>query len=105
MAKKSQASGERKLGQLWRSVGYGSIQKASHGRPMWHSGMMAPIKTEKTVMASAQRVTGRRQVAFVRRSIAEISVPAWLMPIQKTKLVMSKAQKTGELSPHTPIPL
>ncbi len=31
---------------------------------MWQSGMMAPIKTEKTVMASAQRVTGRRQVAL-----------------------------------------
>src|ERR1700735_987045 len=104
MAKKSQASGERKFGHIWRSLGYGIIQKASHGRPMWHSGMMAPIITEKTVMASAQRVTGRRQVALVRRRMAEISVPAWLMPIQKTKLVMSKAQKTGEFRPHTPIP-
>ena len=72
---------------------------------MWQSGMMAPIKIEKTVIASAQRVTGRRQVALVRRRIAEISVPAWLMPIQKTKLVMSKAQNTGELMPHTPIPV
>src|ERR1700683_352017 len=105
MAKKSQASGERKLGQIWRWLGYGIIQKANHGRPMWQSGMMAPIKTEKTVMASAQRVIGRRQVALVRRRIAEISVPAWLMPIQKTKFVMSKAQKTGELIPQTPMPL
>ena len=71
---------------------------------MWQRGMMAPIKSEKTVMASAQRVTGRRQVALVRRRMAEMSVPAWLMPIQKTKLVMSKAQKTGELMPQTPIP-
>ena len=55
-------------------------------------------------MASAQRVTGRRQVALQRRRIAEISVPAWLMPIQKTKLVMSKAQNTGELMPQTPMP-
>ena len=31
---------------------------------MWQSGMMAPIKIAKTVMASAQRVTGRRQVAL-----------------------------------------
>src|SRR5580700_12052551 len=105
MAKKSQASGERKLGQIWRSLGYGIIQKPSHGRPIWQRGMMAPIKTEKTVMASAHRVTGRRQVALVRRRIAEISVPAWLMPIQKTKLVMSKAQNTGELRPHTPMPV
>src|ERR1700745_3609012 len=104
MAKKSQASGERKFGQIWRSLGYGIIQKASHGRPMWQSGMMAPIRTEKTAMASAQRVTGRRQVALVRRRIAEMSVPAWRMPIQKTKLVMSKPQKTGEFRPHTPIP-
>ena len=64
IAKKSQASGERKLGQIWRSLGYGIIQKASHGRPIWQSGMMAPIRSAKTVMASAQRVTGRRQVAF-----------------------------------------
>jgi hypothetical protein len=55
----------------------------------------APIKIEKTVMASAQRVTGRRQVALQRRRIAEISVPAWLMPIQKTKLVISKPRTPG----------
>ena len=61
--------------------------------------------TANTVMASAQRVTGRRQVALQSRRIAEINVPAWLMPIQKTKLVMSKAQKIGEFKPQTPIPL
>ena len=33
--------------------------------------------------------------------MAEISVPAWPMPIQKTKLVMSKAQATGHVvAPH-----
>ncbi len=104
MAKKSQASGERKLGQMRRSLGYGISQKASHGRPMWQTGMIAPMESAKTVMASAQRVTGRRQVALARRRMAEISVPAWLMPIQKTKLVMSKAQKTGEFRPQTPMP-
>ena len=72
---------------------------------MWQSGTMPPIRIEKTVIASAQRVTGRRHVALQSRRIAEISVPAWLMPIQKTKLVISKAQNTGELIPHTPIPL
>ena len=40
------------------------------------------------VIASAHRVTGRRHSACVTRRIAEISVPAWLMPIQKTKLTM-----------------
>ena len=29
---------------------------------------------------------------FTSRTIGEMSVPAWLMPIQKTKLVMSHAQ-------------
>ena len=38
MAKKSHASGERKLGQIWRSLGYGISQKASHGRPRWQIG-------------------------------------------------------------------
>ena len=67
-------------------------------------GYMAPIISANAVMTSAHRVTGRRQPALTRRKIAEMSVPAWLMPIQKTKLVMSKAQKTGQLRPHTPIP-
>ena len=56
-------------------------------------------------MTSAQRVTGRRHPAFTRRRIAEISVPAWLMPIQNTKFVMSNAQKTGQLRPQTPMPV
>ena len=51
-------------------------------------GNRPPIASAKAVMASAQRVTGRRQSAPVTRRIAEISVPAWLIPIQKTKLVM-----------------
>ena len=65
---------------------------------------MPPIDSANTVMTSAQRVTGRRQVALARRRMAEIRVPAWLMPIQKTKFVMSKAQNTGRSMPHTPIP-
>ena len=36
---------------------------------------------------------------------AEISVPAWPIPIQNTKLVMSTAQPTGWFSPQIPIPL
>ena len=87
MAKKSQTSGERKLGQISRALGYGASQKASHGLPRWMIGNIAPIISANTVITSAQRVTGRRQVALTRRRIAEISVPAWLMPIQNTKLV------------------
>src|SRR6516165_6276938 len=104
IAKKSQARGERRFGQICRSLGYGISQKNSHGRPRWMIGNMAPIISEKTVITSAHRVTGRRQVALTRRRIAEISVPAWLMPIQNTKLVMSNAQNTGQLRPQTPMP-
>ena len=87
MAKKSQTSGERKFGQISRALGYGTSQKNSHGRPRWMIGNIAPIISAKTVITSAQRVTGRRQRAFTSRRMAEISVPAWLMPIQKTKFV------------------
>ena len=41
----------------------------------------------------------------VRTRIAEIRVPAWPMPIQKTKFVMSHAQPTGWLFPQTPTPV
>src|SRR5580765_3941267 len=88
IAKKSHTSGDRKLGQISRLLGYGTSQKNSHGRPRWMIGNIAPIISANAVITSAQRVTGRRQPAFTRRRIAEISVPAWLMPIQKTKLVM-----------------
>src|SRR6516225_3342611 len=40
--------------------------------------------------------TGRRHVVFTRCRIAEISVPAWLMPIQKTKFVMENRRGGGE---------
>src|SRR5579872_3507618 len=96
IAKKSQTSGDRKLGQISRSLGYGVNQKKSHGRPRWTIGNIAPMMSANTVMTSAQRVTGLRHSAFTRRRIAEIRVPAWLMPIQKTKFVMSNAQNTGQ---------
>jgi hypothetical protein len=88
MAKKSQTSGERKFGQINRLLGYGISQKNSQGRPRWMIGNSAPIMSANAVMTSAHRVTGRRQPALTSRRIAEISVPAWLMPIQNTKLVM-----------------
>jgi hypothetical protein len=49
---------------------------------------MAPRISAKKVIASAMRVMGRRHSACVTRRMAEISVPAWLMPMKKTKLVM-----------------
>ena len=55
-------------------------------------------------MTSAQRVTGRRHPAFTSRRMAEISVPAWLMPIQNTKFVRYRAQNVGQRLPLTPMP-
>ena len=61
--------------------------------------------TAKMVMASAKRAMALRQRLRNRKRIAEISVPAWPMPTQNTKLMMSKAQKTGLLLPQAPMPL
>jgi len=36
--------------------------------------------------------------------MAEMSVPAWPIPIQNTKLTIPNAQPTGTLLPHVPMP-
>ena len=46
-----------------------------------------PIIRANTVIASAARVIGLRHSAWEIRKIAEIRVPAWLIPIKKTKFV------------------
>jgi hypothetical protein len=60
--------------------------------------------TAKMVIASAERLIDVRHFWRKRNRIAEINVPAWPMPTQKTKLVMSHAQPTGWLRPQMPIP-
>src|SRR5262245_21337174 len=60
--------------------------------------------TAKIVMASAARLIEVRHFCRKRKRMAEMSVPAWPIPIQNTKFVMSHAQPTGTLSPQTPIP-
>ena len=37
--------------------------------------------------------------------MAEISVPAWPIPIHQTKFVMAKPQPTGIMMPQMPTPL
>ena len=64
------------------------ILRTRSTRPKSIKTIGAPTIKAKTVIASAMRVIGRRHSAFVTRRIAEIKVPAWLMPIKKTKLVM-----------------
>src|SRR4029079_8853551 len=106
IANTSQTSGERKFthsGPRWFGK-YGKMKNASHGRPMWISGNRPAHITAKIVIASADRLIDVRHFCRNSRRIAEISVPAWPMPIQKTKLVMSNAQPTALLRPQIPIP-
>src|SRR5689334_14594275 len=56
-------------------------------------------------MASAKRLMEFRHGWFSRSKIAEISVPAWPIPIHQTKLVIGKAQATGMLFPKMPTPV
>src|SRR3954467_2804607 len=66
---------------------------------------MAAQMTAKIVMASADRLIDMRQSWRKSSRIAEISVPAWPMPIHHTKLMMSKAKPTGMLLPQMPMPV
>jgi hypothetical protein len=51
--------------------------------------------TAKIVMASAKRLIDVRHFWRNRKRMAEISVPAWPMPIQKTKLTMASPSPRG----------
>ncbi len=61
--------------------------------------------TAKIVIASAKRLILVRQFWRNRNRIAEISVPAWPIPTQNTKLTIGKPQKTGLLFPQMPTPV
>ena len=60
--------------------------------------------TANSVIASEKRLIDVRHFCWKSRRIAEISVPAWPIPIHQTKLMMPKAQATGMLLPQTPMP-
>ena len=78
---------------------------ASQGRPVWNSGNCSAQATAKSVIASAARLIDMRHCWRNRNRIAEMSVPAWPMPIHQTKLMMSKPHPTGMLMPQMPTPL
>ena len=87
-------------------LGYGSSQyAANHGRPVWISGNSSAQMTANSVIASAKRLIDVRHFCWNSSRIAEISVPAWPIPIHQTKLMMPNAQPTGMLLPQTPMPL
>src|SRR3954466_1049464 len=104
-ANTSQSSGERNCGQIELALGIGSNHQPSQIRPMWIKGNMPAQITAKIVIASAARLIEVRQRCRSRNRIAEIKVPAWPIPIQKTKLVISHAQATGIINPQTPTPV
>src|SRR5438067_10495175 len=95
-ANTSQMSGLLNCGQRFIVFGYGNSQyAASHGRPVCTIGKIAAQATAKSVIASAKRLIDVRQVCFSSRRIAEMSVPAWPMPIHQTKLTIANPQPTG----------
>ena len=61
--------------------------------------------TANKVMASAKRLIELRQVWRSRHKIAEMSVPAWPIPIHHTKLTMANPHPMGILMPQIPVPL
>src|SRR6185437_6289344 len=104
-AKTSHTSGLRKFGQYDIVFGYGNSQYASHGRPRWKTGNMPAQATANSVMASAKRLMELRHCWRRSNKMAEISVPAWPIPIHQTKLTMANPQPMGMLTPQTPTPL
>src|SRR3954466_9768785 len=85
--------------------GIGKRYQAYHTRPTWKTGKIAAQTTAKIVMASAARLIEVRHFCRSRHKMAEMSVPAWPIPIQNTKLTMSHAQLTGFAWPQTPTPV
>ena len=61
--------------------------------------------TANSVIASAKRLIELRHVCRSSNRMAEISVPAWPIPIHQTKLTMANPQPTGMLMPQMPTPL
>ena len=86
-------------------LGYGNSKYAIHGRPVWISGNKPAQATANSVIASAKRLIDVRHFWFNKNKIAEISVPAWPIPIHQTKLTIAKPQPTGMLIAQMPTPL
>ena len=75
------------MGHKVRWLGMGSMKKTIHTRPRWMKGKSPAVQTAKTVMVSAARAMGLRQPARKRCKTADIRVPEWAIPTQKTKLI------------------
>src|SRR6266700_1618772 len=105
-AKTSQINGLRNCGHTPMLLGYGKSQyAATHGRPVWIKGNKPACMTAKMVMASAKRLMEVRHVCLKSNRMAEISVPAWPIPIHHTKLTIANPHPTGMLLHPIPVPL
>jgi hypothetical protein len=60
--------------------------------------------TANNVMASANRLIELRQDCRSSKRMAEISVPAWPIPIHHTKFTMANPQPIGMFTPQMPMP-
>ena len=87
------------------ALGMGNSHQSNQTRPTCMAGKIPAHMTAKMVIASAARFTPVRQRWRNRKRMAEISVPAWPMPIHQTKFTMSQPHITGRISPHTPTPV
>src|SRR5579875_2968435 len=101
-ANTSHSSGLRGCGHNHIEFGYGNSQYASHGRPKCSTGNMPAQATANSVIASEKRLIDVRQSCLSRNKIAEISVPAWPIPIHHTKLTIANPQPTGILTAQMP---
>src|SRR5213075_1381914 len=95
----------RKFCQIPQLFGIGAKYHAIQNRPTWIPGKIAAQITAKSVIASAERLIEVRHFWRSKYKIAEISVPACRIPMQKSKLVMSQAHPFGMLFPPTPTPV
>ena len=64
-------------------------------RPTWIAGKMPAHMTAKIVIASEARLMEVRHFWRSKNRMAEISVPAWPIPIHQTKFTIAQPQATG----------
>src|SRR5947208_15779848 len=95
----------RKFCQMPQLFGIGAIYHAIQARPTCTPGKIAAQITAKSVIASAERLIDVRHFCRSKNKMAEMSVPACPIPIQKTKFVIPHAQPNGMLFPHEPTPV
>tara|TARA_B100001559_G_C16238078_1_gene500991 strand:- start:111 stop:332 length:222 start_codon:yes stop_codon:yes gene_type:complete len=67
-------------------------------------GIIIAVISENIVSTSAALVAGLLHSALAKRRIADNITPAWLIPIQNTKLVIKNPQKIGRFRPVIPSP-